>query len=259
LRPTALLMIALFLSLSCPAQGESSAIAELRAKIEQYTKNDALSNDTVIAALELQQLAHSEKDLAAEVYAFKSLGDTYTWLGAYEQALRAYESSAGIYDVSLGLELQGQLYFAMSSLLIEMESYEEGLKLLDSAAAIAEETGDKLMSAILEVNRASVLSATDESFAAEQALEHASAYFKSVGHERHYGRARNDIGMIYKERSEYEAALAEFGTVLELAKRTNDTSLTVYALLELGDIKRITGNYQGSGAEPGGNGYQLIR
>lgn len=241
---TALIVVVLSLSLSRQTLAGTSSIAALQIELAAHLKSDTHRDEAVITALELQELAHSQNDLATEIYALKSLGSTYTWLGAYEEAMLSYESAVAIYNSSLGMELLGQLYFAMSSLLVEMGRYEEGLELIASADAIAQKTGDELMLAILEVNRASILSTIDKSFAAVHALEHASTYFQSVGNEHHYGRARNDIGMIHKDRGEYEAALTEFQAILELTIRTDDIHLRVYALLELGDINRIIGQYE---------------
>ncbi len=55
---------------------------------------------------------------------------------------------------------------------------------------------------------------------------------------------QNNLGMILKWRNEIDAALAVFQDVLDMARTQDSEQLLVYALLELGDVNRINGDFE---------------
>jgi diguanylate cyclase (GGDEF)-like protein len=239
-----LAVIVLFFGQSCFADATSDDIATLKTKIKEHAEAEKYG-DAVIAALELKNLARSKGDLAAEFDALNSLGLAYSWLGAFEEALDAYESALSRFDPTLNPKLHTALYIGMSKLLMDMGRNEDALKVVETGVnTIRQKSGTETELADLRGRKAAVLLQIGKLDEAQEILEEVSKYWQSVGNDYHYGKTQNNIGMAHKLRGENKLALLEFEEVLKIGKRSKNTVLEVYALLEFGDINRILGRYE---------------
>lgn len=241
-RTLAFTLLVLLLSATSAAQAVPPKITELITQIENYNES-RLYSKIIITAIELQELANAEADIASETWAFIRKGKAYASLGANEEAFRAYEAAVKLFRPSLDPKIKLDLYLSMTKLLIDTGRTEDALEIIASGIAIAEKIEDKVTLTALNTNKGVILLDSGKLDEAEVMLRQVLVSHKRLGNEHAYGVAKNNIGMIYKHRKKYDVAMDEFYQLLKHAKRTKDQELLVYALLELGDISRILFRY----------------
>ena len=236
--------VLLMLAASSSSAQELSLLATdpagLRQAIAQY-EEDSDYPAMILAAAELRDTATEPED---RIYALRSLGRGYALLGDRDRAVEALNKAVDQVEPDMSRKLLAELYRDTAGMLGELGRHEQALALVERGlGSLADVDAPDLQGALL-VMKGSILGALGRLDEALSSIERAFDFSLSTSRQRIM--RRNNLGMIHKWRGELEPAMREFEWVYERARAQGSEQLTVYALLELGDVARLLGDLDAS-------------
>ncbi len=234
------LLLAFSLISDLPARNVDSIDSSPQALREEIDRLEQASDYSgmILAAADLERVADTLED---RLFALRSTGRAYALLSDYDRALDALEAAVGLAEGGIGSVSFAELYRDTAGLLGEIGRFEQALSLLDRGLTIlGEDNASDLRSSLL-VMKGSMQGALGQLDEALSTLK--TAMDLPLPTERQKTMRLNNLGMVYKWRGELEQALPAFETVLEQGRSLDTEQIIVYALLELGDVNRLMGNY----------------
>lgn len=111
-------------------------------------------------------------------------------------------------------------------------------------AALAQKPTDRFQAANVRLNLGMIYTELRDWENALVNLQTAVDLFKAMGDELSVSIAYHNLGWLYDERGEYTEALDWYQKALDIRRKHHDTRRTAYSLFSIGSIHRKTGRYQ---------------
>ncbi|MEZ4785704.1 MAG: sensor histidine kinase [Candidatus Kapaibacterium sp.] len=197
-------------------------------------------------ALALLATLPSPDETGERAKALCHLGDIYSELGDYPEALNYYLQSLGEYEESGNYSSSGVALHSIGIVYGRIGDYETALEYLSRSRLLFRETGNSLM----EVNTIRNIGALHlERGDLDKAVEHelrTLTIYDMIGDKVNAAAALITLGDIHEKKKEPELALSFYVRASETLQETEEQKLFTDALLRVGRVYRETGNAEGA-------------
>jgi len=185
---------------------------------------------------ELIQLSIAQKNDEYLYKGYYQLGNSYTYVGDSQKAIKAFFQSAAIAVKNGDLRLEGTAYMAIANVYSNLENFENASLYYDKSIKMLRIENDSILLATVVLNAGDFYLKNEKYAAALNNFEESGHIFKALNYSAGIAYNKGNMGMVYAELGKDQLAENNINEAIVVLEETQDYSPMITYLMYMADI-----------------------